>query len=419
MAVGFFARPWILWGAFYYATAGILTLTFRKNFSVAAFLSTGTIFHMTLTYYVYQAEKSICPSCLLFLIAGLILTLMYVFKDFSRWDPKFLPGAGLGLLIVSVILLTLGYNNTGAQSQPAFAETKKTQPEETITITVNKPSSETSKKQETIPGEPEPLSFGSQVEVKTKHGEALKIDLNKKTALLVAWWCPHCDYALKNISKYYSNDRPYIVFCYNDGDQRDFIEKKLKSANLTDAEYYILEGDPPVDGVPTMVWWEKGKLKQGRAFEVSSSVQKLIGRAEIRIGKGNGAINAALSGEAINGKEIPPGGVFSFNETVGERTVERGYVAARQIISTPEGYDYADGIGGGICRTSTVLHKAVMAAGLLEVEHHSHSLPVDYEEDTAVAWGGWDYKFRNILSVPVTIKCQKINENLVVELWQN
>lgn len=414
-SVGLLARPWILWGALYYASAGILTLALRRNFTVATFLLTGSIFHIILTYYGYQAVKSVCITCLLFLISGVILTGLYIAKDFP-WSGRFLPGVGFGLLIVSAVMLTVSYS-TQVQSHSAFAETKKIQYKDTINVIENELVAQTNIQQEATPTTHS--LFGPQVEVTTKTGEGVILDLNKKPALLVAWWCPHCDHALKNISRYYPNDRPYIVFCYNDGNKREFNEKKLKSANLGDVEYFILQSDPPVDGVPTMVWWENGKLKQTNAFEISSSVQKLIGQAEIRIGKGNGAVNAVLAGKTLNDKVIPPGGVFSFNETVGERTAERGYVPARQIISTPEGYEYVDGIGGGICRTATALHKAVVAAGLLEVEYHSHSLPVDYEEDTAVSWGGWDYRFRNILSAPVTIKCREINEKLVVELWQS
>jgi len=68
------------------------------------------------------------------------------------------------------------------------------------------------------------------------------------------------------------------------------------------------------------------------------------------------------------------GKFFSFNQVVGERTLERGYEPAPEIVKG----EYTEGIGGGICQTSSTLFNAVDAAGLRVIERVSHSHVVTY-----------------------------------------
>lgn len=427
IAIGFLDRPWILWGAFFYGLAGILTTRLKKVFWLAVALSVGIMFHGLLLFYGYQISNTLCIKCLLFFLASTILTGIYIYKDISVPGQWAIKGIGNALLIVSLIMLALHVD-----ARDSFIDEVNlahASPTNKVDLTVAKPmkpmnTMETIELESTdssgvIETAPDHKNFGPKLTVETQYNEAVELNIQQKPALFFAWWCPPCDFALQNIAKYNITDRPYLVACFNDGDQRDYIEKKLQKAGMKDAEYFIFQGTPPVNGVPVLVWWSNGTIQKSTAFETDLINKRLLGQAEIRIGTGSAAHNAALAAEAINGKSILPGTLFSFNEIVGPRTEKRGYQPARQIVSTPEGYDYADGIGGGICRTATALNKAVAAAGLQEVERHSHTLPVDYEEDIAVAWGGWDYKFRNTRPNPITIVCKTINEKLVVEIWGN
>lgn len=61
-----------------------------------------------------------------------------------------------------------------------------------------------------------------------------------------------------------------------------------------------------------------------------------------------------LSAEKINGKIISPNEEFSYNLTVGARTIEAGYKEAK-IYSNGQ---VVDGIGGGICQLSSTLYNA-------------------------------------------------------------
>ncbi|HZH59227.1 MAG TPA: VanW family protein, partial [Metabacillus sp.] len=68
---------------------------------------------------------------------------------------------------------------------------------------------------------------------------------------------------------------------------------------------------------------------------------------------------------------------------------------------------FVEGIGGGICQTSSTLYNAVAEAGLEIIELHSHSRSVGYVpagRDATVSWGGPDFKFMNNKDFPVMIK---------------
>ncbi len=130
--------------------------------------------------------------------------------------------------------------------------------------------------------------------------------------------------------------------------------------------------------------------------------------------------NALLSADMINGIIIKPGEVFSFNEIVGPRTVERGFAEGLSILQNGEGRPaFVRDVGGGICRTSTSLHQAVVEAGLEVKERHDHVIPVDYAEkgrDAALLYGKQDYKFKNTRDNPVKVVAVAEGDELRVSL---
>lgn len=112
--------------------------------------------------------------------------------------------------------------------------------------------------------------------------------------------------------------------------------------------------------------------------------------------------NVTLALNAINGTLLQPGEEFSFNETVGKRTAERGY----KVAAAYSGGEVTEELGGGICQVSTTLFNAVVKADLEVTERHAHSMPVSYVDmgkDATVSWGSQDFKFKNNTSEPVYI----------------
>ncbi len=112
--------------------------------------------------------------------------------------------------------------------------------------------------------------------------------------------------------------------------------------------------------------------------------------------------NQSLACEAINGKILMPGDVFSFNELVGDTTPDKGYV---------EDYAYENNklvkqYGGGICRVASTLYAAVLYTNLEIVERHNHSSPVHYLPlgmDATVSYPEPDLMFRNNRDYPIRI----------------
>ena len=84
--------------------------------------------------------------------------------------------------------------------------------------------------------------------------------------------------------------------------------------------------------------------------------------------------NIKVATEYISGSVVLPNAQFSFNNVVGERTVERGFEEAKVIVNG----EYVKGVGGGVCQVSTTLYNAWVLAGGGVIYATSHSLPPHY-----------------------------------------
>ena len=112
--------------------------------------------------------------------------------------------------------------------------------------------------------------------------------------------------------------------------------------------------------------------------------------------------NIAAAAKRISGQLLMPGQVFSFNKTVGRRTVEGGFQEAPVYVNGK----VDKGVGGGICQVSTTLYNAVLLSGLKIVERHNHSMLVHYVppgRDATVDYGTRDLKFSNPYKTPIYV----------------
>ena len=122
----------------------------------------------------------------------------------------------------------------------------------------------------------------------------------------------------------------------------------------------------------------------------------------------NRSTNLRIAAEKINGTVLLPGEVFSYNKTVGKRTVEEGYKDAK--IYADGGV--VDGLAGGICQISSTLYNAVLLANLEIVERRNHSFTTSYVaagRDATVVWGTIDFQFKNSRSYPIKIEASVKN----------
>lgn len=126
--------------------------------------------------------------------------------------------------------------------------------------------------------------------------------------------------------------------------------------------------------------------------------------------------NITITCRTLSTKEIAPGETFSFCDTVGKATTSKGYQEADIYVDGEK----KQGLGGGNCQVSTTLYNAVLKIPELEVvERHQHSGNVPYIEkgkDAAVAYGAYDFKFKNNTSNVIKIVMENTPDNITAKL---
>ncbi|MBE8954937.1 MAG: VanW family protein [Quinella sp. 2Q5] len=127
-----------------------------------------------------------------------------------------------------------------------------------------------------------------------------------------------------------------------------------------------------------------------------AAIDSILGTYSTYYYPGDRGDNIWLAANSISNKIVRPSWTFSFNDTVGERTWDKGYKMAGVIINGKADIDY----GGGVCQVSSTLYNAVLLAGLTPTErtpHYFQSSYIGYGRDATVADGQIDFKFRNDL----------------------
>ena len=126
--------------------------------------------------------------------------------------------------------------------------------------------------------------------------------------------------------------------------------------------------------------------------------------------------NITITCKALSAKEIAPGTSFSFCDTVGKATSSKGYEKADIYVNGEK----KQGLGGGNCQVSTTLYNAVLKVPDLEIiERHQHSRKVPYIQsgkDAAVAYGAYDFKFKNNTKSTVKIVMENTPDNIIAKI---
>lgn len=132
--------------------------------------------------------------------------------------------------------------------------------------------------------------------------------------------------------------------------------------------------------------------------------------------KVNRTVNLKLASNSVNGAIVMPGETFSYNKTLGPRTVEAGY----KMAGVYSGGEVVDGLGGGICQISSTLYNIVLLANLDIIERHNHQFLPGYViagRDATVVWGALDFKFKNNRNYPVKIVSSVSNGYVYMKLY--
>ena len=137
----------------------------------------------------------------------------------------------------------------------------------------------------------------------------------------------------------------------------------------------------------------------------------VLGTATSKVGgTANRKTNVKLSAAACNGVILLPGEVFSYNNTTGSRSADKGYLPA----PTYSGGASVDDVGGGICQTSSTIYYALLHTTLEVVERQNHSYATGYVPDgmdATVFYGSLDFRFKNNTNYPVKVVTESYDKS--------
>jgi vancomycin resistance protein YoaR len=131
--------------------------------------------------------------------------------------------------------------------------------------------------------------------------------------------------------------------------------------------------------------------------------RRLGGYTTYNSGTADRITNLRLGVTLLDDTLVAPGGTFSLNGVLGERTAERGFRPAPVIIGT----SYEEEIGGGTSQVATTVFNAAWEAGLRITERNPHSLYISRYQlgrDATVYWPSLDLKFVNDTKAWVLVK---------------
>jgi hypothetical protein len=230
-------RSLYLWGALYYAAAGVTVfLGCRKH--AAGLLVAGAAIHTSLVAYGWISTKTFlfCPTCINLWLA--LVCFVAAFLLAPGGFEKRRKSAFAGVLLVGLAAWLLVFS---AGVQP------ETQAAAAGNLLALHGAAE---------GQ-EDVNQSAELAVETLDGEEVLLDLRERPALLFAWWCSHCTTALHAAAGLPERERPYLVAAYLRGGDTPKIKQKLAEAGLA-GPYYLLPGEPSVGEVPALLWWEGG-----------------------------------------------------------------------------------------------------------------------------------------------------------------
>ena len=134
-------------------------------------------------------------------------------------------------------------------------------------------------------------------------------------------------------------------------------------------------------------------------YKHKSLIRRKLGNVDMTLQE-NKAINLSIAAPKVNGVIIKPGEVFSFWRLVGFCSEKKGYKRGLTI----KGNASSDGIGGGMCQFTNLLHWLVLHSPLDIIERHHHNRfdlfpdfgrQVPFGCGTSIFYNYLDYRFKN------------------------
>ena len=134
-------------------------------------------------------------------------------------------------------------------------------------------------------------------------------------------------------------------------------------------------------------------------YRHNSLIRRRLGNVNMQLQE-NKATNLALAVPHIDGVIIHPGETFSVWKLVGRTTKRKGYKEGLTIAKGKPN----QGIGGGLCQLSNLIHWLILHSELTITEHHHHDgldlfpdfgRQIPFGTGTSISYNYLDYRFKN------------------------
>ena len=209
-------------------------------------------------------------------------------------------------------------------------------------------------------------------------------------------------YPALDLSSIYNTLHTSVADAYYDAEAHEIVEEQIGYGfDLAAANQKIAMAE---DGEVIRIALEEVQPQETKAhLEEIYFADVLASFSTSGLGSYNRVNNITLACEALNGTVLAPGEVFSYNQTVGQRTKERGFLEAGAYVS---GKSVSE-VGGGICQVSSTLYYCTLMANLEIVSRTNHMFTVAYVNlgmDATVSWPNPDFQFRNNTEYPIRIE---------------
>ena len=166
------------------------------------------------------------------------------------------------------------------------------------------------------------------------------------------------------------------------------MEKEIMKRHLQDVFHKVrFAKERTQDSLPVVV------------YRHNSLIRRRLGNVNMQLQE-NKAVNLALAVSHIDGLLIHPGETFSVWKLIGRTTASKGYKVGLTITHGKP----SQGIGGGMCQLSNLIHWMVLHSDLTITEHHhhdgldlfpDHGRQIPFGTGTSISYNYIDYRVKN------------------------
>ena len=155
-------------------------------------------------------------------------------------------------------------------------------------------------------------------------------------------------------------------------------------------------------------------------YKHNSLIRRRLGNVNMQLQE-NKATNLALAVTHIDGLVIRPGETFSVWKLIGRTTKRKGY---KEGLTIAKGQP-SQGIGGGMCQLSNLIHWMVLHSDLTITEHHHHDgldlfpdfgRQIPFGTGTSISYNYIDYRVKNETDNTYQLRLRVDDEYLCGEL---